>query len=111
MAHVSHLSDPTDPHVSVFTQAMDQFLPEPLLYIGSLVGVAVLRSAWAASAQGLQNLALGPYERHYIPRFMGERHEFEVADKPIGLEVGIVTLCFILSGTHEETYLMSLAPD
>jgi len=28
-----------------------------------------------------------------------------VADKPVWLEVGIVTVCFLLFGTHEETYL------
>jgi len=102
---IFQLSDPTDPHVSVFTQAMDQLLPDPLPLIGTLVGVAVLMSASAASAQGLQNLALGLYERHYIPRYMGERNKFEVADKPVWLEVGIVSFCFILFGTHEETYL------
>ena len=68
------LSDPTDPYVSVFTQTMDQLLPDPLPYVGTLVGIAVLMSASAASAQGLQNLALGLYERNYIPRFIGERN-------------------------------------
>ena len=62
-------------------------------------------SASAASAQGLQNLALGLYERNYIPRYMGERNQFEVADKPVWLEVGIVGICFTFFGTHEETYL------
>ena len=62
-------------------------------------------AASAASAQGLQNLALGLHERHYIPRYLGERNKFEVADKPVWLEVGIVSLCFIFFGTHEETYL------
>ena len=61
------LSDPGNTHVSVFTQTMDQLLPTPLAYLGSLVGVVVLMSASAASAQGLQNLALGLKERHYIP--------------------------------------------
>ena len=99
------LSDPTDPHVSVFTQTMDQLLPNPLPYLGTLVGIAVLMSASAASAQGLQNLALGLYERNYIPRYMGKRNQFEVADKPVWLEVGIVAICFMFFGTHEETYL------
>jgi nucleotide-binding universal stress UspA family protein len=62
-------------------------------------------SASAASAQGLQNLALGLYERNYIPRYMGERNQFEVADKPVWLEVAIVAFCFTFFGTHEETYL------
>ena len=99
------LSDPRDLHVSVFTQTMDQLLPDPLPLLGTLVGVAVLMSASAASAQGLQNLALGLYERNYIPRYMGKRNQFEVADKPVWLEVAIVSICFAFFGTHEETYL------
>ncbi len=102
---IFQLSDPTDPHVSVFTQTMDQLLPDPLPLLGTLVGVAVLMSASAASAQGLQNLALGLYERNYIPSYMGARNQFEVADKPVWLEVGIVSICFTFFGTHEETYL------
>ena len=99
------LSDPSNIHISVFTQAMDQLLPAPLPYLGSLVGIFVLMSASAASAQGLQNLALGLKERHYIPPFFGALNQFEVADKPVWLEVGIVSLCFLIFGTHEETYL------
>jgi nucleotide-binding universal stress UspA family protein len=102
---IFQLSDPTDPHVSVFTQTMDQLLPDPLPLLGTLVGVAVLMSASAASAQGLQNLALGLYERNYIPRYMGKRNAFDVADKPVWLEVVIVSISFALFGTHEETYL------
>jgi nucleotide-binding universal stress UspA family protein len=99
------LSDPSNAHVSVFTQTMDQLLPAPLAYFGSLVGIFVLMSASAASAQGLQNLALGLKERHYIPPAFGARNQYEVADKPVWLEVGIVSLCFLLFGTHEATYL------
>ena len=62
-------------------------------------------SASAASAQGLQNLALGLKERHYIPTFLGALNKYEVADKPVWLEVGIVCFCFLIFGTHEETYL------
>jgi len=99
------LSDPTNAHVSVFTQTMDQLLPQPLPIFGTLVGVAVLMSASAASAQGLQNLALGLKERRYIPPVFGQPNKFEVADKPVWLEVAIVSICFLLFGTHEETYL------
>lgn len=99
------LSDPTAPHVSVFTQTMDQLLPAPLPYFGSLVGVFVLMSASAASAQGLQNLTLGLRDRHYIPRAFGAQNRYDVADKPVWLEVGIVSFCFLLFGTHEATYL------
>jgi nucleotide-binding universal stress UspA family protein len=99
------LSDPANTSVSVFTQTMDQLLPESLAYLGSLVGILVLMSAAAASALGLQNLALGLKERHYIPPAFGALNHYEVADKPVWLEVGIVCVCFLLFGTHEETYL------
>jgi nucleotide-binding universal stress UspA family protein len=102
---IFQLADPTDPQVSVFTQTMDKLLPDPLPWLGTLVGVAVLMSASAASAQGLQNLALGLHERNYIPHYMGERNQFDVADKPVWLEVGIVIFCFVFFGTYEETYL------
>jgi hypothetical protein len=99
------LSDPSNLQVSVFTQTMDDLLPAPLPYLGSLVGIFVLMSASAASAQGLQNLALGLNERHYIPSVFGARNRFEVADKPVWLEVGVACLCFLMFGTREETYL------
>ncbi len=102
---IYRLSDPTNTQVSVFTQTMDQLLPDPLPYLGTLVGVAVLMSASAASAQGLQNLALGLKLRQYIPPVLGQSNQFGVADKPVWIEVGIVSLCFLLFGTHEETYL------
>jgi len=102
---IYQLSDPTNTHVSVFTQTMDALLPAPLPYLGTLIGVAVLMSASAASAQGLQNLALGLNHRNYIPHVIGQQNKFEVADKPVWIEVGIVGLCFLLFGTHEETYL------
>lgn len=102
---IADLSDPTDEHVSVFTQTMDQLLPDPLPYIGTFVGIAVLMSASAASAQGLQNLSLGLRERNYIPHLLGQRNKFEVADKPVWIEVAIVTVCFLFFGTSEETYL------
>ena len=102
---IFEISDPLNGEVSVFTQTMDYLLPSPLPYIGTLVGIAVLMSASAASAQGLQNLALGLKERQYIPPFIGEPNQYEVADKPVWIEVGIVSVCFLLFGTHEETYL------
>ena len=102
---IFQLSDPTNEHVSVFTQTMDQLLPAPLPFLGTLVGIAVLMSAAAASAQGLQNLALGLKYRHYVPVVIGQRNKFDVADKPAWIEVGIVSLCFLALGTDEETYL------
>lgn len=102
---IYELSDPTNTKVSVFTQTMDLLLPAPLPYLGTLVGVAVLMSASAASAQGLQNLALGLGRRRYVPPIFSQRNKFDVADTPVWLEVGIVSICFLFFGTHEETYL------
>jgi hypothetical protein len=99
------LSDPLNAEVSVFTQTMDALLPAPLAYAGTLVGILVLMSASAASAQGLQNLALGLSDRHYVPAFIGQRNRFGVADKPVWIEVGLVVFFFLVLGTHEETYL------
>ncbi len=102
---IGALSDPMNTEVSVFTQTMDQLLPAPLPYLGTLVSVLVLGSASAASAQGLQNLALGLKTRNYIPASLGQQNRFGVADKPVWLEVGLVAVIFLLAGTHEETYL------
>lgn len=99
------LSNPSSEEVSVFTQTMDRLLPDPLPYFGTIVGIAVLMSASAASAQGLQNLSLGLYQRHYVPYWLGQRNVFEVADKPVWIEVLIVSLCFFFFGTQEDTYL------
>lgn len=99
------LSDPTNQEVSVFTQTMDLLLPQPLAYIGTLTGIVVLLSASAASSQGLQNLALGLKDRNYIPAFMGQRNKFDVADKPVWLQVSLVGFIFLFAGTNEETYL------
>ncbi len=99
------LADPTNADVSVFTQTMDQLLPAPLPWLGTLIGVAVLLSASAASAQGLQNLALGLKLRHYVPASIGRQNRFDVAPAPVWIEIAIVAFCFLLLGTHEETYL------
>ena len=82
---------------------MDLLLPTPLAYLGTIVSVAVLLSASAASAQGLQNLALGLRMRHYVPAVVGQRNKFEVADVPVWIEVGLVSFCFLAFGTSEET--------
>lgn len=102
---IFELSDLNNAQVSVFTQTMDQLLPAWAAYLGTLTGIAVLLSACAASAQGLQNLSLGLRYRHYIPASYGQQNRFDVADKPVWLEIGIVVACFLFFGTHEETYL------
>jgi len=102
---ILEISDPTNHEVSVFTQTMDALLPSPLPIFGTIVGIAVLMSASAASAQGLQNLALGLKKRNYIPPNIGQQNEYDVADKPVWVEVAIVSLAFLFFGTNEETYL------
>ncbi len=99
------VSDVNNEQVSVFTQTMDKLLPAWASYLGTLTGIAVLLSACAASAQGLQNLALGLRHRHYISANFGQQNKFDVADKPVWLEVALVVVCFVLFGTREETYL------
>ncbi|MCB0361796.1 MAG: universal stress protein [Bdellovibrionales bacterium] len=100
------LADPlTVGEKSVFTQTMDKLLPAPISYLGSLIGIAVLLSAAAASAQGIQNLALGLRGRHYIPARWGQRNKFDVPHIPAWIQGWIVVFCFLLFGTHEETYL------
>ena len=102
---ILRVSDPSNSQVSVFTQTMDKLLPTPLPYLGTLIGIIVLASASAASAQGLQNLALGLRYRHYVPAVFGRRNQFDVAAVPVWIEVGIATVCYFLLGTNEETYL------
>jgi nucleotide-binding universal stress UspA family protein len=102
---IFELADPSREDVSVFTQTMDQLLPAPVAYAGTLVGIVVLLSAAAASAQGLQNLALGLRHRHYVPASFGQRNRFDVADRPVLVQVLLVAGCFLAFGTHEETYL------
>ena len=79
---IFQLSDPTIEHVSAFTQTMDKLLPEPQPYIGTMIGVAVLMSASAASAQGLQNLVLGLNHRNYIHHLIAQR-VVESTDIPV----------------------------
>lgn len=102
---VLDVADPFDKEVSVFTQTMDALLPGPLAVAGSIAGVAVLLSAAAASALGLQNLAGGMARRNYVPASFGSRNRHGVASLPVWFEVGIVALCFVLLGTEEATYL------
>ena len=90
---------------SVFTQTMNQLLPTWASYLGTIAGVAVLLSASAAATQGIQNLALGLRYRHYVAADIGQRNKFDVADKPVWIMIAVIALCYILFGTHEETYL------
>lgn len=99
------LSNVNNEQVSVFTQTMDALLPAWASYLGTIIGIAVLLSASAAAAQGIQNLALGLRYRHYIAATLGQRNKYDVADRPVWLMVGVMCLIFLAFGTHEETYL------
>lgn len=90
---------------SVFTQTMNQILPSWLSYLGTIAGVAVLLSASAAAAQGVQNLALGLRYRHYVAANLGQRNKHDVAGKPVWIMVAAIAIFYVFFGTHEETYL------
>ena len=90
---------------SVFTQTMDNLLPSWLSYLGTVAGVAVLLSASAAAAQGVQNLSLGLRYRHYVAASLGQRNKHDVASKPVWIMVVVIAICYAIFGTHEETYL------
>ncbi|HMS24881.1 MAG TPA: universal stress protein [Acidimicrobiia bacterium] len=102
---IRDLSDVRNEEVSVFTQTMDALLPSWLSAAGTLAGIAVLLSASASSALGLQNLFVGLKLRHYVPSFLGKINKFGVAGRPVWIEAGIASLAFIVFGTSEETYL------
>ncbi len=99
------LSDINNEQVSVFTQTMNALLPAWASYAGTLIGIAVLLSACAAAAQGIQNLALGLRYRHYIAASLGQRNKYDVADLPVWLMVATICVLFVIFGTSEETYL------
>ncbi|HNU09486.1 MAG TPA: hypothetical protein PKO33_17085, partial [Pyrinomonadaceae bacterium] len=80
---IHDLANVHNEHVSVFTQTMDLLLPPWAAYLGTLIGIAVLLSASAAAAQGVQNLALGLRYRHYVPATIGQRNKHDVADLPV----------------------------
>ena len=84
---------------------MDQLLPAPLPYLGTLVGIVVLMSASAASAQGLQNLALGLKERHYIPRAFGALTTTRSPTSRSGWKWGSSACVSCCLARSEETYL------
>ena len=54
---------------------------------------------------GSGSSGLGLSKRNYIPAYLGQRNKFDVADKPVWLEVGLVIFIFLLAGTNEVTYL------
>lgn len=99
------LSDPSNAKVSVFTQTMDALLPHPLALLGTVVSVAVLLSAAAASALGIESLFLGLSVRHYAPAPLAVRNHRDIASRPVWLEVAVATTLFVVLGTDESTYL------
>ena len=99
------VSNPVTSDVSVFTQTMDFLLPKPLAHFGSLISIFVLMSACAASSQGLQNLSMGLTDRRYLPESFGSKNSFGVTNKPVWLQVLVVSICFLFIGTQEDVYL------
>ncbi len=99
------LADPSDPKVSVFTQTMDALLPHPLALAGTVASVAVLLSAAAASALGIESLFLGLSVRHYAPAAIGVRNRVGIAARPVWVEAGVAAVLFVVLGTDEATYL------
>ena len=94
-----------DVPVSVFTQAMDALLPGPLPLLGTVIAVAVLLVVAAASAQGLQNLALGLHDRRFAPAFLGQRNRADVPDWPVRILAVAVIACFVLVGGDPGVYV------
>ena len=94
-----------DEPVSVFTQAMDALLPGPLPLLGTVIAVAVLLVVAAASAQGLQNLALGLHDRRFAPAFLGQRNRADVPDWPVRILAIAVIACFVLLGGDPGVYV------
>ncbi len=98
------LTQPDSP-VSVFTQTMDGLLPGPLAILGTGIAVAVLLVVAAASAQGLQNLALGLHDRRFAPAFLGQRNRVDVPNWPARILAVAVIACFLLLGSDPGVYI------
>lgn len=98
-------ADPNNEEKSVFTQTMDALLPPWLSNVGTFIGIAVLLSASASSALGLQNLFVGLKLRRYVPSTLGRINRFGVAGRPVWIEAIIASVAYLIFGTNEETYL------
>lgn len=101
---VVRLFDPAQP-TSAITQAMQRLWPAPLTWVGTVVGVVVLASVAAASAQALQNLNLGLRNQRYAPAFLAQRNQADVPDWPVRILMALAVFCFLSLGAREEIYL------
>ncbi len=101
---VPALVDSTQP-ASAMTQAMQQLLPAPLAWLGTIVAVVALLSVAAASAQAVQNLSLGLRSRRFAPAFLAQRNRSGVPDRPIKILLVLAAGAFLLLGAREEIYL------
>ena len=90
---------------SAMTQAMQQLLPAPLAWLGTVVAVVALLSVAAASAQAVQNLSLGLRSRRFAPAFLAQRNRHGVPDRPVKIVLALAVGCFLLPGARAETYL------
>ena len=84
---------------------MDALLPGPLPLLGTVIAVAALLVVAAASAQGLQNLALGLHDRRFAPAFLGQRNRADVPDWPVRILAIAVIVCFVLLGSDPGVYV------
>ena len=98
------LADPAQA-TSAITQVMQQLLPAPLAWLGTVVAVVALLSVAAASLQALQNLSLGLRTRRFAPAFLAQRNRAGVPDRPVRIVLWLTIVVFLLFGTREELYL------
>lgn len=98
------LADPAQP-TSAITQVMQQLLPAPLAWLGTVVAIIALLSVAAASAQALQNLSLGLRARRFAPDFLAQRNRAGVPDRPVRIVLWLTIVAFLLFGTREDLYL------
>ncbi len=98
------LVDPAQP-TSAMTQVMQQLLPAPLAWLGTVIALIALLTVAAASVQAVQNLRLGLRSRRFAPAFLAQRNRADVPDRPVYAVLALTAGLFLLLGAQEEYYL------
>jgi nucleotide-binding universal stress UspA family protein len=98
------LVDPAQP-ASAISQAMEQLLPMPAVWLGTVIAFVVLLAVAASSAQAMQNLTQGLRTRRFAPAFLAQRNRAGVADRPAQIVLVLAVICFLLFGARVEIYL------
>jgi len=101
---IYQLADPNS-EISVFTQVMDQLLPRPVAYAGSVLGVFIFIYVCATSMQAMQSLTQNLARNHYMPESACEENEHHALVKPVRFELFAIILVIALIGLSEELYL------